>query len=296
MQSMTGFAAIAGEAEGRRWRWEAKSVNGRGLDLRFRLNDGFDLDEAALRARAGKRLSRGSVTVSLREESGAAGEAPRLNEAALAAVIEAARTAEVAAAAAGLALAPPTAAALLAHRGVMEMSATDAVDAEAVGAVLLADFDALIEALAASRAEEGARLHATVAGLIDRIEALSTAAAAAFAAQQEGAPARLAEKVAALLDAGAETPPERLAQELALLAVKADIREELDRLTGHVAAARDLIAASGPVGRKLDFLTQEFNREANTLCSKSGSPELTQIGLDLKVVIDQLREQAQNVE
>lgn len=296
MQSMTGFAAVETEAAGRRWRWEAKSVNGRGLDLRFRLAEGAEGLEGALRAAAAKALSRGNVNIWLRADDIAATALPALNAEALNAAIAAAKTAEAMAADAGLHLAPATAGDLLRLRGVLEPAAAAEGDAEATAAALLEGFNDLIAALVAARREEGARTGAVIAGFVERIESLSAEAAAAFEAGRDDAAARLREKVAALLDAGAETPPDRLAQELALLAVKADVREELDRLAGHVVAARDLLKAKGPVGRKLDFLTQEFNREANTLCSKATSAALTAVGLELKVVIDQLREQAQNVE
>ncbi|MFV0475764.1 MAG: YicC/YloC family endoribonuclease [Pikeienuella sp.] len=292
---MTGFAAVETDAAGRRWRWEAKSVNGRGLDLRFRLAEGAEALEPELRALAAKAFSRGNVSIWLRADDG--GEAPRasLDETALRAAIDAALTGEAMAEQAGLHLAPASIAEFLRLRGVMEPSAGGAPDGAALAA-LRQGFAALLDGLAAARKEEGARTRDVVAGFIDRIETLTLEAAGAFEASREGAAGRLRERLAALLEAGAETPPERLAQELALIAVKADIREELDRLQAHVAAARDLLAARGPVGRKLDFLTQEFNREANTLCSKASSAALTAIGLELKVVIDQLREQAQNVE
>lgn len=294
MRSMTGFAAEAFEAGGRRWRFEARSVNGRGLELRLRLADGTEGLEPGFRAAAAKRLSRGSVSVALRPDEAGETGAPALNLAALDAAIAAAKIVEARAAAAGLDLQPASLGEILGLRCVLEAGAS-APDEEAAPAFRAA-FDRLLSALDAARAEEGARLSSTLSGQIDRIAALTDAAEAAFAEQEAGAPARLAERVARLQEAGAEPAPERLAQELALLAVKADVREELDRLRGHVEAARALLAAQGPVGRKLDFLTQEFNREANTLCSKAGSAALTAIGLDLKVVIDQLREQAQNVE
>ncbi len=294
MQSMTGFAALAAEAGGRAWRWEARSVNGRGLELRFRLAEGVDSLEPELRAEAAKRLARGNVTFSLRPDSAGGGAGAAVNPAALEAALAAVEAAEARADAGGLSLRPSSAAELLALPGVMETGAGPA-DVDAAPA-LKAGFGRLVAALAKARAEEGARLAETLAGHVSEIEALAEAAAAAFAAQREGAADRLAEKVAQLQAAGAETPPERLAQELALLAVKADVSEELDRLRGHVAAARALLKETAPVGRKLDFLTQEFNREANTLCSKAASAALTAIGLELKVVIDRMREQAANVE
>lgn len=297
MHSMTGFASETVEAAGRRWVWEAKSVNGRGLDMRLRVSDVPEADEAALRAAGAKRLARGSVTIFLKEDGAAPGGALVLNEQALDAVLNAAKTAEDAASDLGLSVSTSSAADLLSIRGVMEPAseATDDAAVEEIKAALNAGFGNLMSSLVASRAAEGARLSDTLSAQIDQIEALSEAAATEFQTQMGGAAGRLAEKVRAVLDS-AEVDPDRLAQELALLAVKADVTEELDRLTTHIAAARDLLTAKGPVGRKFDFLTQEFNREVNTLCSKSGSPALTQIGLDLKVVVDQMREQAANVE
>lgn len=294
---MTGFASETVEASGRRWLWEAKSVNSRGLDLRLRVSDVAEADEAALRREGAKRLARGSVTVFLKEDGAAPGGALVLNPAALEAVLKAAKAAEDAAGDLGLVVSTSSVADLLSIRGVMEPAA-DAVDDAAekeIRDALSAGFDNLMSSLIASRAAEGARLAETLSAQIDQIEALTADAAEEFQTQMGGAAARLADKVQAVLE-NAEVDPDRLAQELALLAVKADVTEELDRLTTHIAAARDLLSAKGPVGRKFDFLTQEFNREVNTLCSKSGSPRLTQIGLDLKVVVDQMREQAANVE
>lgn len=299
MQSMTGFAAEAGAAEGRRWRWEAKSVNGRGLDLRFRLADGLDLAEPDLRPLAQKRLSRGNVQISLKLEGVSSAEGLVLNEDALAAVIDAMGRAADMAEAADARLAPATAADLIAVRGVMEPGAA-AVDDAALKSALLESFAAMLDALIASRGAEGDRIGAVLIDQIDEIARLADEAAAAHEIQGEAAAERLKDRVTALIgaaaEAGARPDPDRLAQELALIAVKADVREELDRLAAHVDAARELLATAGPIGRKLDFLTQEFNREVNTICSKAASTELTRIGLALKVVVDQLREQAQNVE
>ena len=297
MQSMTGFASETVEASGRRWLWEAKSVNGRGLDLRLRVSDVPEADEAALRAAAAKHLARGSVTVFLKEDGAATGGSLLLNDQALDAVLKAARRAEDAAADLGLVVSTSSVAELLSIRGVME-PATDAADEAAkknISAVLQDGFSRLMAALTSSRAAEGARLSQAISAQIDQIEALTGAAMAEFQNHMGGAAARLSEKVRVVMES-AEVDADRLAQEIALLAVKADVTEELDRLTTHIAAARDLLKASGPVGRKFDFLTQEFNREVNTLCSKSGSAALTQIGLDMKVVVDQMREQAANVE
>ena len=297
MQSMTGFASETVEASGRRWLWEAKSVNARGLDLRLRVSDVPEVDEAALRAEGAKWLARGSITVFLKEDGAAPGGALVLNDQALEAVLKAAKAAEDAAVEHGLVVSTSSVAELLSIRGVMEPAADAADDATAkkVSAALLTGFGNLMSSLSASRAAEGARLALALSAQIDQIETLTDAATSEFQTHMGGAAARLSDKVRAVMES-ADIDADRLAQELALLAVKADVAEELDRLRTHIAAARDLLDAKGPVGRKFDFLTQEFNREVNTLCSKSGSPALTQIGLDLKVVVDQMREQAANVE
>ena len=293
---MTGFADLAGDAGGLAWVWEARSVNGRGLDLRLRLPEGFDSLDAPLRAAAAKALARGSVTVTLRIARGAVNGLPRLNPAALDAAVAAALAASEAAARGGLDLAPMTAADLLSVRGVVESDAAGPAEAPEVVAALAADAEALLARLAEARRAEGAALATLVAGRIDRVEALTAAARDTAEARAGGAGTLLRTRVKAVLAATAAVDEARLAQELALAAVRADVTEELDRLLAHVAAARGLLAGDGPAGRRLDFLMQEFNREANTLCSKSGSAELTAIGLELKVVIDQMREQVQNVE
>lgn len=294
MRSMTGFAGVTAEASGRRWRWEIKSVNGRGLDLRFRLADTLGANEASLRAILAKHASRGSITIQLWEDLARDEGALRLNASALQSVVDALGAAEVAADAAGLSLAPSCAADILRIKGVMEKGGDAPAPDDDIKAMLLSSFANAVAELANARAEEGARQSDILTGLISEFEALNEAAALTFDEQQDGAGRRLAAKLTELTDTAVD--PARLAQEVALIAVKGDIREELDRLSTHIAAARDLIVIEGPIGRKLDFLTQEFNREVNTLCSKSSSAELTQVGLAMKVVVDQVREQAQNVE
>lgn len=294
MRSMTGFGSVTADASGRRWRWEIKSVNGRGLDLRFRLADTLGANEAALRAIVAKYVTRGSVTVQLWEDVVRDEGMLRLNASALRSVIESLSEAEKAADAVGLALAPSCAAEILAIKGVMEKGSDAPVLDDAVTSVVVSSFEAAMGALVSARAEEGARQCEILTRLVDEIEALAQAAGAAFNQQQDGAPKRLAAKLAEISDT--DVDPARIAQEIALIAVKGDVREEMDRLATHIEAARELIATEGPIGRKLDFLTQEFNREVNTLCSKSGSAELTRIGLAMKVIVDQVREQAQNVE
>ena len=291
LTSMTGFARADTELGGARFVWEIKSVNSRGLEMRLRLPPGLDRLDPEIRRLTREHLSRGSCQLSLQLDQTGSAASLVINEAVLAAVTDAARR---------LAIEPgidaPSADGLLTIRGVLEERSSDALsDSEAVDRAVL---DALSECLAAlveARAEEGGRLAAILTGQLDTIEQL-TKSASAIAANAPGALlARLAEQVARL-DGEGSLDPQRLHQEAVLLATKADIREELDRLTGHIAAARKLLADGGVIGRRLDFLAQEFNREANTLCSKSFDKELTAIGLELKAVIDQLREQVQNLE
>ena len=294
--SMTGFAREAGTlADGTAFAWEMKSVNGRGLELRFRLPQGLDALEAPAREAAGKRLKRGNVQIglTLRSESRAA-LAP--DPAALERALELALS--LAARIPGAP--PPRAEALLALPGVMRAEQAELTEAEeeARRGVLLAAFQRALATLWESRAAEGDRLADIVTALLDEIAALCAAAAAEAANQPSAQQARLTETLEGLLgEAGrARFPEERLAQEVALLAAKSDVREELDRLAAHLGAARALVAAGEGAGRKLDFLVQEFVREANTLCSKSASVALTRIGHELKAAIERLREQAANVE
>ena len=294
IRSMTAFASRQGAAAGASWSWEMRGVNGRGLDLRFRLPDGLGALEQPLRAKAAKVLARGNVTVGLRlgREEGEA--ALRLDAAQLDRVLAALEQISDRAMAQGLTLAQPTAADVLSHRGVVAQGA-ETVDLEALAGPITEDFDALLTEFSVMREAEGTALDAILQGQLDEIAALvdaaETAAAERLPKQRESLKAALAR---VMEDHAADEA--RLAQELALLAVKADVTEEIDRLRAHVGAARDLLAAEAPAGRKLDFLAQEFNREANTLCSKAGSAALTAIGLDLKALIDRMREQIQNVE
>lgn len=291
--SMTGFAT----AEAGAWTWEARSVNARGLDLRLRLAEGRERLEPELRRRVAACITRGAVSVQLRRHDlRSAAATPRLDAEAFAAAVEALSAARAAMERAGLPAAPSTPAGLLSLRGVFEPAREAEEEDSAEDAALLDAFDTLLDRLVEARGAEGAALHGAVEAALAVIVAQTEAAEAAHAAQLAERPARLHEKVAALLGARAEVEPQRLAQELALIAMKEDVREELDRLRAHLDAARALLAGGGPVGRRLDFLTQEFNREANTLCSKSASPALTAAGLEMKVAIDRLREQAANLE
>ena len=296
--SMTGFAARKGQGAGHSWAWDLRSVNGKGLDLRLRVPDWIDGLEAALRADLGRALGRGNVSLSLkvaRDDAGEGAAALRVNPAILGAVLRALGEVENAAMGAGVTLAQATAADVLAVRGVMDSSSVDE-DTAPLRAAILADLPALLADFNTMRAAEGAALHGVIAAQLDRIDALTRAATVESDARRDATAAALRDALAKVIANADGVDEARLTQELALIAVKNDVTEELDRLTAHVAAARDLLAEPGPVGRKFDFLMQEFMREANTLCSKAQALALTRIGLDLKTVIDQMREQVQNVE
>ncbi|MEQ1716839.1 MAG: YicC/YloC family endoribonuclease, partial [Hyphomicrobium sp.] len=283
IKSMTGFARTEGALGAVRWHWEIRSVNGRGLDFRFRLPPGLDALEPKLREAVQKKLARGSINATLTLQREASTAAIRLNEAALMQVVAAADRA-----AALTGGERPSVEALLAVRGVLEVAEAEDASSEALGKALLMSFDAALEALIAARATEGGRLADILGAQVAEIETLVAAAAASPARSTEAIAKRLAEQVAKLVDAAPALDPVRLHQEAALIATRADIEEEVKRLGAHIAAARELVAAREPVGRKLEFLAQEFNREANTLCSKANDPEITRGGLALKAVIDQL--------
>jgi uncharacterized protein (TIGR00255 family) len=291
--SMTGFARAEGEADGLAWSWELKSVNGKSLDLRFRLPAGFDALELPLRALAAERLKRGSVSLSLTVARTAAGAPLKVNRAVLDQVLALSRELGK-----KVKAAPPTIDGLLALRGVLESGEEipDAATRERLEKVLLAGCRKALDALGTMRRAEGARLGAVLSERLGKIADLVAAAEASASTQPDAIRARLRSLVDALKDAVPSIPEERLAQEAALLVARGDIREELDRLAAHIAASRQLLAEGGAIGRRLDFLCQELNREANTLCSKSADVELTRMGLDLKAGIEQLREQVQNIE
>ena len=305
--SMTGFARHQGpfpDPPGGGFIWELRSVNGRGLDPRARLPAGWDELDGPVRQAVGRVLTRGNVSLTLTLEGPRVGTAPVLNDALLDRLAEAAET--VAKRHPGLA--PARIDGLMALRGVLESGesgeSTDpgiVREARAVrrGAIL-AGLETTLTDLAAARAAEGNRLEAVLRSLLDRIETLRARAADLAETQPKALRERFRAQVATLLEALQDLPgpraEDRFYQEAAILVAKADVREELDRLAAHVAAARDLLDGGGAIGRKLDFLCQEFNREANTLCSKASDGALTSVGLELKATIDQMREQVQNVE
>ena len=290
---MTGFAHSEGGTNGVAWAWELRSVNGRGLEVRFRLPTGLDALEPALRELVGKSLKRGNVNANLtikRAEASRLLPDPEALEQVLAIATE--LTARIPGAA------PPRADALLALPGVLRTTtAAETEDAGRAGAeAVRAGFAEALAQLVEARRGEGGRIGAVLSAQVDEIAALRAQAAVEAALQPAAQRARVLEQVQALLREVPALPEERLVQEVALLASRSDVREELDRLDAHVEAARTLLAEGANIGRRLDFLVQEFNREANTLCSKSASVPLTTLGLRLKVTIEQLREQVQNIE
>jgi uncharacterized protein (TIGR00255 family) len=289
--SMTGFARAEGETGGLAWAWEVRSVNGRGLDIRCRLPAGLDRLDPPARTEATRQLKRGNVSVNL-SLSRAAGASPfQVDRNVLDQLL--ALQADLLG---RIDRAPPRLENLLLIPGVLDRGGlADAID-EKIEKALQAGFAQALNRLIAARAEEGGRLAQVLGGHLDEIEKLAAEAAGTAALRPDAVKERLKLQVQALLEAVPALPEERLAQELALLAVKGDVREELDRLAAHVAQARDLLKEGGAIGRRLDFLSQEFNREANTLCSKSQDVALTRIGISLKSVIDQFREQIQNIE
>ena len=295
--SMTGFAAAKGQGAGYAWAWDIRSVNGKGLDVRVRVPDWIEGLEPALRADIGRAMLRGNVSLSLKvgRDQGEAGEVLRVNPLVLQAVLQALSEVEAAAMSTGVTLAQATAADVLVMRGVLD-AATIEADTTALRAALMEDFPKLISDFNAMRAAEGAALNRVIAGQLGTIAALTADAATEALARRDSSAVTLRDALARVLANAEGVDATRLAQELAMLAVKTDVTEELDRLAAHVGAARSLLDEAGQVGRKFDFLMQEFMREANTLCSKAASLALTRIGLDLKTVIDQLREQVQNVE
>jgi uncharacterized protein (TIGR00255 family) len=290
---MTGFARAEGTYEGAAWHWEVRSVNGRGLDARLRLPPGSEQLEPKVREAVARHVTRGSVTISLSSERADGGSEIRINERALAQVMVAAARVRALTDAA-----PPRVDGLITIKGVLDLveQAENPEEEAARSEAMLKSLDGALIALVAARAAEGSRLAATLNGQLDEIERQVRIVQQSPARTREAIEQRLKEQVSRLLDASTGFDPARLHQEAVLLATRADVEEELQRLTSHISAARELLAEDGGVGRKLDFLAQEFNREANTLCSKASDVEITRAGLALKTVIDQLREQVQNIE
>ena len=293
LSSMTGFARGQGGGGSYAWAWELKSVNSKGLDLKLRLPPGWEAVEPGVRARASEVLSRGSVFANLTVSREGTAPVARINEPALNAVLAALKGLE-----GKVAGAPPSLDGILALKGVMEVSEAEESESErsAAEAAVVAGFGEALKGLAEMRRIEGQALGKILSARLSEIGALAARAEAAPGRKPEAIKARLAEQVATLLEASQRFDADRLHQEAIMLATKIDIREELDRLAAHVAQAKKLIADGGPIGRKLDFLSQELNRESNTLCSKANDLELTNMGLELKAVVEQFREQVQNLE
>ncbi len=293
LSSMTGFARADGAGDAYRWTWELRSVNGKGLDIRLRLPPGFEHLEAAVRERVGAGLVRGNVQATLTMQSETGAGRIKINDAVLTEVIAAMRRIGE-----RIEVQPPTLDGILAVRGVMEtVDATEDEESRvALAALILMNLDAALAALVVERLREGRAIAGVLENRLTEIERLTRAAEASPARTPEAIRAKLSEQIATLLESTPSLDPDRLHQEAVLLATRADIREELDRLDAHIAAARSLLKEEGAVGRRLDFLAQEFNREVNTLCSKSNDRALTTIGLELKALVDQFREQIQNLE
>ena len=293
LSSMTGFARGQGVTGSYAWAWELKSVNSKGLDLKLRLPNGWDAIEAPARARAAEILSRGSVFASLSVSREGVATVAKVNEPVLAAVL-----ATLNALAGKVNAAPPSLDGILALKGVIEVTEAEESeeDRRAAEAAAVTGFIQALKGLQQMRQHEGEALGRVLAARLGEIAAFAARAEAAPGRKPEAIKARLAAQVATLLESSARLDPDRLHQEAIMLATKVDIREELDRLAAHVAQARKLLNDGGPIGRKLDFLSQELNRESNTLCAKANDVELTNIGLELKSVVEQFREQVQNLE
>lgn len=293
IQSMTAFASKTGRSGSVSWILEMRGVNAKGLDIRMRLPEGLMSQEQNIRTQLAKAFGRGNINVSLKVEHDGGSAPLQIDEHVLDAYILAAIRVRTVAKNRGLKLTEASAPDYLGLRGVM---CQDTGGATLPAAEILASLGDAIADFAVMRASEGEALERVLQAQLRQIATLTTQAAELAEARKDHMRATLKTNLARVMDNVDGADPDRVAQELALLAVKADVSEEIDRLTAHVAATQELMGLQGPVGRKLDFLMQEFNREANTLCSKSGSPELTRVGLDLKAIIDQMREQVQNVE
>jgi uncharacterized protein (TIGR00255 family) len=293
LSSMTGFARAQGTAGAYAWSWEVRSVNAKGLDLRLRLPPGWDVIEPPLRARAGEVIARGTLHATLSVEREGVAPVVKVNEQVLEAVIATLQSLE-----GRLSAEPARLDGILAIKGVIDVAEADEREEErsAAQAAVIKGFGTALAELVTMRRNEGAALGRLLATRLDEISALVARAEAAPGRKPEAIRARLAEQVAALVETSERFDPDRLHQEALLIATKVDVREELDRLTAHVAAAGKMIRDGGAIGRRLDFLAQELNRETNTLCAKANDIELTNIGLELKGLVEQFREQVQNLE
>jgi uncharacterized protein (TIGR00255 family) len=291
MNSMTGFGRVNGASGRHSWAWEMKSVNGRGLDVRLRVPPGFDvLGEEARKLVQGK-MARGSVQINLSVQSAATEMTLKVNEAALASLVAALGRVTL-----PKDMKPASLDGLLAVRGIIEFAGDEDDVLASLGPALSMGLAEAVTSLCANRASEGAAIQAMLTDQIDRIEQLVLACEAHPARTAEAIRARLESQVALLMSNGAALDSNRLHQEAALLAVKADVREEIDRLKAHIAAARTMLRGGGAIGRKLDFLSQEFGRETSTLCAKANDVSLSALGMELRTIVDQMREQVQNVE
>lgn len=293
LSSMTGFSRASGRDARCEWVWELKCVNGRGLDVRCRLPAGLDALETAARAAAAARFSRGNLTMTLRTTPVEAGASVRIDRQLLERLLDVAREYRDAPG-----VLPPRLDGLLSVRGVVEPAEQAATGEErsARAGAMIETLETALDELRAARLAEGGRLKEVLRGHVAEIEELSGKVAGYVAALPESLSARLGERLSGILDARPGLPEDRLAQELAALLVKSDVKEEADRLAAHAEAVAELLAEGGAVGRRLDFLAQELNREANTLCAKAADVSLARAGLDLKAVIDRFREQVQNLE
>jgi len=290
---MTGFARSHGASGSYAWSWEIKSVNAKGLDLRLRLPPGFDGVEIPVRARAAEVLSRGNVYATLSVSREGVGPVVRINEPVLNAIVDA-----ISRLSAKVDADKPRLDGLLGLKGVIDVADAEESEEEKAAAeeAIVQGFVEAVKGLVQMRRHEGEAIGRVLSARLDEMAALSARAEKAPGRQPDAVKKKLADQIAVLLEASSRFDPDRLHQEAILIAGKADIREELDRLAAHVAQARALMKAGGAIGRRLDFLSQELNRETNTLCAKSNDVELTNIGLELKSVVEQFREQVQNLE
>lgn len=297
IQSMTGFAAVAQDTEAHTISFDIRSVNNRGLDLKIRIPDGIDGLEQSLRTRITKAITRGAVNVNVRVSGRQTNDiVPRLNTGVLQSMLDALAEIEQHAMDRQINLAPSTATDILALRGVVEMADQSHDFGDGLKADIETMCDAALDQFITSRKDEGRTLSRVLADAVDQIETLVAQATSLLPQRQSRINSTFQDALTRLSAHNSDIDQDRVAQEIAMLLIKQDVKEELDRLAAHIAAARDLLTAGGAIGRRFDFLTQEFNREANTLCSKAQHSELSQIGLELKTVIDQIREQVQNVE